>query len=218
MIQVVDVVKRYDRESTALDGLSLEVRRGEFVALAGPSGSGKSTLLHLLASLDAPTSGRIVVDGRDLASRYGVTRYRRLEVGLVFQLHNLLPHLSARQNVEMAMYGTGRRERERRRRADELLGSVGLGPFVESRPPELSGGERQRVAVARALANDPRVILADEPTGSLDPEMADVVVGLLRERCANEGVTVLSVSHDDRLLRAVDRVVYVVAGRAVDAG
>jgi putative ABC transport system ATP-binding protein len=218
MIRVVDVVKRYDRESTALDGLSLEVRRGEFVALAGPSGSGKSTLLHLLASLDAPTSGRIVVDGRDLASRYGVTRYRRLEVGLVFQLHNLLPHLSARQNVEMAMYGTGRRERERRRRADELLESVGLGAFVESRPPELSGGERQRVAVARALANDPRVILADEPTGSLDPEMADVVVGLLRERCANEGVTVLSVSHDDRLLRAVDRVVYVVAGRAVDAG
>jgi putative ABC transport system ATP-binding protein len=213
MVEVVDVVKQYDRDSTALDRISLEVQRGEFVALAGPSGSGKSTLLHLIASLDRPTAGRIVVDGRDLASRYGVNRYRRLEVGLVFQLHNLLPHLNARQNVEMAMYGTVRRESERRDRADALLDAVGLGHFAKSRPPELSGGERQRVAVARALANDPKVVLADEPTGSLDPDMADVVVALLRKRCAEDGVTVLAVSHDDRMLRAVDRVVRVVAGR-----
>lgn len=213
MVEVVDVVKQYDRDSTALDRISLEVQRGEFVALAGPSGSGKSTLLHLIASLDRPTAGRIVVDGRDLASRYGVNRYRRLEVGLVFQLHNLLPHLNARQNVQMAMYGTRRRESERRDRADALLDAVGLGHFAKSRPPELSGGERQRVAVARALANDPKVVLADEPTGSLDPDMADVVVALLRKRCAEDGVTVLAVSHDDRMLRAVDRVLRVVAGR-----
>ncbi|MFN8037267.1 MAG: ABC transporter ATP-binding protein [Acidimicrobiia bacterium] len=215
MIVVDDVVKHYGRESTALDGISFEVGMGEFVGVSGPSGSGKSTLLHLLAALDAPSSGRIVVEGRDLSTRRGIDKYRRLEVGLVFQLHNLLPHLSARQNVEMAMFGTGRHERERRRAADELLGAVGMADLVSSRPPELSGGERQRVALARALANDPRVVLADEPTGSLDPAMTEVVVELLRRRCETDGVTVLAVTHDERVLRAVDRVIHVVAGRVV---
>src|SRR5208283_2233603 len=161
-----------------LNGLDLEIARGEMVAVVGPSGCGKSTLLHLLAALDTPTKGTIRVDGYDVVRLHHASRFRREEVGLVFQLHNLLPRLSVRENVEIAMSGSRRPHRQRAAYADELLGDVDLGGLGDRVPTQLSGGERQRVAIARALANDPPVLLADEPTGSLDSGSVDVVMAL----------------------------------------
>ncbi len=212
-ISLHDVHKRYRGEpDEALCGVDLEVAPGELVALVGPSGSGKSTLLHLLAALDRPDHGTIVIDGFDVARRIGAGRYRRGTVGLVFQLHNLLPNLSAAANLEVVMFGTHRRRQERRARARELLDAVGLAGKYKDVPTRLSGGERQRVAVARAFANEPQVLLADEPTGSLDDASTATVVALLRDHVAAGG-TLLAVTHDSRLLAAADRVVTLTAGR-----
>ena len=211
-LELVDVVKSYGGgRGVVLDHASLTVAPGEFVALVGPSGGGKSTTLHLIAALDRPTSGTIRVHGRDLAHAHRIDRYRRQEIGLVFQLHNLLPHLDAQQNVEIVMFGTGLRRRARRERATALLDRVGLGAQAHVRPPELSGGERQRIAVARAFANRPTLVLADEPTGSLDEESGAAVITLLRS-CCDEGGAVLAVSHDPRLTTAADRVVRLAHG------
>ncbi|HEY1737605.1 MAG TPA: ABC transporter ATP-binding protein, partial [Acidimicrobiia bacterium] len=179
----------------------------------GPSGSGKSTTIHLVAALDRHNSGRIVVHGRDIAKHHHhIDRYRREGVGVIFQLHNLLPHLSVLQNVEIVMLGTKRHRQARVERAHELLESVGLAEQAGAYPPELSGGERQRVAVARAFANDPPLVLADEPTNSLDDDTAAAVIELLRDRCRSGG-TVLAVSHDQRLTRAADRVLRLADGQ-----
>ena len=168
-----DVRKTYDGgRVVALDRATFTVAPGEIVALMGPSGSGKSTLLHLLAGLEQPDGGSLCVEGVDLGHLRHPDRYRRFTVGLVFQLHNLLPHLSVRRNVEVAMMSTHRRDAAAR--AGELLREFGLDGYTERRPPELSGGQRQRVAIARALANEPRVLLADEPTGSLDERVSVV--------------------------------------------
>ena len=214
-IVVTDLVKVFDDDARALDDVSLIVDRGELVVIAGPSGSGKSTLLHLIGALDEPTSGSIVVHGRTLRRRH-LDAYRRDEVGLVFQMHNLLPHLSAAQNVEIAMLGTHTPRAERERRALALLDEVGLARFGAVTPPKLSGGERQRVAVARALANRPALLLADEPTGSLDSDATHAVVELLRRRRDDHGVTVVVVSHDPIVISAADRVVWLVDGRIPD--
>ncbi|MGN6606746.1 MAG: ABC transporter ATP-binding protein [Jatrophihabitans sp.] len=212
--------KEFDHGTVAaLRGVELEVARGEWVALTGPSGCGKSTLLHLLAALDRPTGGTIEVLGRDLAALPDAAAYRRSTVGLVFQLHNLLPQLSAQQNVEIAMFG-GRHDRtERRRRARDLLHAVDLDGREQRRPPRLSGGERQRVAIARALANDPPIVLADEPTGSLD---SDAVRGVLRLfadlRTHRPDVTVLMVTHDPSVAARADRIVTLRDGAVERAG
>ncbi|HEY7049497.1 MAG TPA: ATP-binding cassette domain-containing protein, partial [Jatrophihabitantaceae bacterium] len=168
-VVVRDVHKDFDHGLVrALDGIDLAVRRGEWVAVTGPSGCGKSTLLHLLAALDKPTSGTVEVLGQDLSALHSPAEFRRTQVGLVFQLHNLLPQLTATQNVEIAMFGHIRRHQERRERARRLLADVDL-VGREARPPtRLSGGERQRVAIARALAADPQVVLCDEITSALD--------------------------------------------------
>jgi putative ABC transport system ATP-binding protein len=200
-----------------LDGVDLEVVPGELVCVSGPSGSGKSTLLHLLAALERPDTGRMRVAGHDPCARRSATRYRRSTVGIVFQLHNLIPNLTARENVEIAMFGTGLHRRARRARADELLEAVGLASVADQRPPTLSGGERQRVAIARALANDPDVLLADEPTGSLDDESASIVIALLRGLVAR-GKTVLAVTHDSRLSSRADRVLRLSGGRIQGVG
>jgi putative ABC transport system ATP-binding protein len=214
-IVVDDVVKSYPgNRGRVLDHLSFAVDDGEFVVLEGPSGSGKSTTLHLIAALDGPTSGTIRVHGRDVARRHRLDRFRREEVGVIFQLHNLLPHLDALQNVEIVMLGGKLHRSQRRDRAHELLESVGLGTQISVYPPELSGGERQRIAVARALANEPAVVLADEPTGSLDDDTARLVIGLLRDHCTRGGA-VLAVSHDPRRTSAADRVLHLVEGRIV---
>jgi putative ABC transport system ATP-binding protein len=216
-IEAIDVVKTFDRGVLRpLDGASLTVAKGEWVALTGPSGCGKSTLLHLIAALDVPTSGRILVNGRDLSRIRDLDGYRRREVGLVFQLHNLLPMLSAIQNVEVAMLGTGRSPGEQRDRAMELLRAVGLEKRAKTRPPALSGGERQRLATARALANKPSILLADEPTGSLDSQASKGVLGLLGAIRAETGLTILMVTHDPAVAAAADRIIYMRDGRVVE--
>ncbi len=214
LIVTRDLVKRYDHGLvTALDGLNLGIDAEEFVAITGPSGCGKSTLLHLLAGLDSPDSGSVVVDGHDLGGLRHLDRYRREEIGLVFQLHNLLPHLTAQQNVEVAMMGTRRETRQQRARALELLADTGLADKAGRKPPELSGGERQRVAIARALANDPRVLLADEPTGSLDTRSVDHVLALLRRLRETRDITIVLVTHDKSVAAAADRLVRLRDGR-----
>ena len=199
----------------ALDGLSLRVERGESVAVTGPSGCGKSTMLHLIAALDRPTSGVIRVASADLGRERDLPGYRRDHIGLVFQLHNLLPQLSAIQNIEVAMFGTGLTRRQRRDRARTLLADVGLAD-MEGRPPtKLSGGERQRVAIARALANEPGLLLADEPTGSLDERSVQLVLGMFaRLRAERPGMTMIIVTHDLRVADTADRIIWLRDGRA----
>jgi len=215
-IQLVDVTKTFDRGLVrALNGVTLSVPSGEWAALAGPSGCGKSTLLHLVAALDRPTTGRILVHGRDLAHVKNLDHYRRFEVGLVFQLHNLLPNLTAIQNVEIAMFGNGLGHHEQRERARELLADVALGHREHLRPPELSGGERQRLAIARALANHPSIILADEPTGSLDSSSAESILKLFRRIRQERHVTILLVTHDAHVAGAADRIVHMHDGKII---
>ena len=216
-IEAVDVRKTFDRGMVkALDGLNLTVAAGEYVALTGPSGCGKSTFLHLLAALDRPDSGTLRVDGLDLATLDDPNRYRRERVGLVFQLHNLLPHLSALDNVEIAMLGTKKTTQQQRSRAYELLEAVDLAGFEHRRPPELSGGERQRVALARALANHPRLLLADEPTGSLDTHAVHRVLELLARLHEREQLTIVVVTHDPTVAAAADRLIQLEDGRVAE--
>jgi len=213
IIEVSGVVKRYGH-TAAVAHADLTVDRGEFVVLVGPSGSGKSTLLSLLAALERPDEGTITVAGHRLDRRHRrhLDRFRRLDVGLVFQLHNLVPRLTARENVEAAMFSTHHGHRARAERADELLAALDLTHQADATPPTMSGGERQRVAIARALANHPTVLLADEPTGSLDDEAADRVLDLFDELRA-DGATIVAVSHDARLNARATRTVRIAAGR-----
>ena len=215
-ISVSGVEKSFDDgRIRALRGMDLAVADGELVALTGPSGCGKSTLLHLIAALDVPDAGSIVVAGHELSTRRDLNHYRAQHVGLVFQLHNLLPNLSAVENVQVPMFEGGRSVRERRERADELLALVGLEARHGNHPAELSGGERQRVAIARALANDPPILLADEPTGSLDSRAGAQVLELLEELRRSRGLTLLLVTHDERIAGRADRVVRMLDGRNV---
>lgn len=214
IIETVGLCKSYDRGRVqALQGVDLRIAAGEFIALSGPSGCGKSTLLHLLAALDKPTSGTVLVQGRDLATRHDRNRYRRLDVGIVFQLHNLIPRLSARENVEMAMFGTHHGPRARRERADELLLALDLASVAHRTPPRLSGGERQRVAIARALANGPAILLADEPTGNLDPQSIDGVLAVFESARESRAMTVVMVTHDPAVAARADRIVHMHDGR-----
>jgi ABC-type lipoprotein export system ATPase subunit len=199
----------------ALTGMDLEVARGEFVAIVGPSGCGKSTLLHLLAALDRADAGAIRVDDHDLESERSLDHYRARHVGLVFQLHNLLPSLTAAENVQVPMFELGTSARERRARAAGLLALVGLADRAGNRPPQLSGGERQRVAIARALANEPPILLADEPTGSLDSRAGARILDLIAQIRRERGVTVVLVTHDAAVAARADRIVTMLDGRAV---
>jgi putative ABC transport system ATP-binding protein len=218
-IDVQDVVKTYEEGRIhALNGATLQIREGEFVAITGPSGCGKSTLLHLIAALDRPDSGRIFVNGVDIAHMGDLSRYRARGVGLVFQLHNLLPTLSASANVQLPMYEAELSFWERRAQAQRLLEAVGLGDRANTPPTKLSGGERQRVAIARALANDPPILLADEPTGNLDSKSGELVLELLRRIQRERGVTLVLVSHDLQIASAAERIVRMLDGRVVDAG
>jgi putative ABC transport system ATP-binding protein len=174
-------------------------------------------MLHLIAALDRPTSGSIRVGGTDLARESDLPGYRRRHIGLVFQLHNLLPQLSAIQNVEVAMFGTGLTGRQRRDRARDLLADVALDGMAARPPTKLSGGERQRVAIARALANEPELLLADEPTGSLDERSVELVLGMFaRLRAERPGMTMIIVTHDLRVAGTADRIIWLRDGRADD--
>ena len=203
-------------ERRALDGATLIVRRGEFVAVTGASGSGKSTLLHILAGVDAPTSGRVVVDGMDLSTlgSDALALYRRHTVGLVYQFHNLVPFLSARDNIELPVRFDGSRPDSAT--ISELLDLLDITDCEKSMPSELSGGQQQRVAIARALVSHPAVVLADEPTGSLDRANGEKVVGLLSKVREHFDTTIVLVTHDESVAASADRIVRISDGRVVD--
>jgi putative ABC transport system ATP-binding protein len=207
------------REVRAVDALDLMIDPGEFLVVAGPSGSGKTTLLQLLGALDRPTSGEILFEGRDLAQLPDaeLTLLRLETIGFVFQQFNLIPTLTARQNVEVALAPKRLPGKEREERVHELLEAVGLGPRGDHLPSQLSGGEQQRVSIARALANRPRVLLADEPTGNLDSATGAEIVGLLRAISDQRGHAVVLITHDASIASRADRVVRMQDGRLLEA-
>ena len=217
IVETRDLVKVYGdgAEVRALDGVDMRVERGEFVTVMGPSGSGKSTLLNMIGALDRPTSGQVLVNGQNLAQVRDLDTFRAHTVGFVFQLHNLIPTLNARENVEVPIVGRSVGRGARRRRSRELLDLVGLGDRMRHLPNQLSGGERQRVAIARALANEPALILADEPTGNLDSQSGAEVIALMRRLNRELGTTFVIVTHDLAVARQTDRVLVMQDGRIV---
>lgn len=227
LLHLKGITKEYRLGKTtvrALRGLDLDIEAGEIVAIMGPSGSGKSTLMHVLGALDVPTSGQALIDGQDLQAlkERQLVALRGRRVGFVFQTFNLIHTLSAQRNVELPMIFQGISRRERARRARDLLIRVGLSERVHHKPSELSGGERQRVAVARALANEPEIILADEPTGNLDTESGRSILELLRNLSVEDGKTVILVTHDPEAAAIADRTIRlrdgVVASKAPHVG
>jgi putative ABC transport system ATP-binding protein len=221
VLEAVELVKDYDTRSVhtrALDGVSLSVEEGEFSVLAGPSGSGKTTLLNLLGTLDAPTSGRVFIDGTDVSTLTEGERsqLRLLKLGFVFQAFNLIPVLTAAENVEFVLLLQGVGGGERRKRAVSLLGEFGLAELANKRPPEMSGWQQQRVAVARAIAANPRIVLADEPTANLDSKPAENLLDLMLEMNQQRGVTFLFSTHDPRVMRRARRILHLFDGRIVE--
>jgi len=198
----------------ALNGVNLKVEAGEFMSVMGPSGSGKTTLLNLIGALDRPTEGKVIIHGTDISklSDDELAELRNREIGFVFQFFNLIPRMTALKNVEFPMAFAGVPSDERRRRARELLEKVGLGDRLNHRPAELSGGQQQRVAVARALANDPSVVLCDEITGNLDTKAGDEIMRLLQKLNREQKKTFILVTHDPMVARFADRIVHMQDG------
>ena len=215
-VRLTDVRKTYflGEPVHALDGVSLSIPRGSYVAVMGPSGSGKSTLLNLIGCLDTPTEGTVYVNGENVTEmdERERTTIRGEQVGFVFQTFNLMSRLTAAENVAMPLVFQGRSRSERRERARELLEDVGLGDRTDHQPNELSGGQRQRVAIARALANDPAIILADEPTGNLDSETGQQIMGLF-QALHDQGNTILMVTHERPIAEHAQRVIHVLDGQ-----
>lgn len=219
IIEIKDLKKRYDEgKITALSGLNLKIKKGEFVSIMGPSGSGKSTLLNMIGALDTADSGRIRVAGIDLTIKKDLSQFRSQEIGFVFQMHNLIPNLNVLENVEIPMFENNLNSKQMQERALELLKAVGLEDKIRQTPNKLSGGERQRVAIARALVNHPSIILADEPTGSLDSKTGDIILKLLRDLHEQENVTLVMVTHEPYVAKMADRIVYVRDGKVSDEG
>ncbi len=197
----------------ALRGVNLNVEKEDFLAILGPSGSGKSTLLNMIGALDKPTEGKVFIEGVDVSTlNDNQLADLRRSIGFVFQFFNLIPRLSARGNVELIMYITGLDKNERRKRAEELLETVGLTERVNHKPAELSGGERQRVAIARALANNPKFLLMDEPTGNIDSETAKEIIELVKRLNEEKGVTIIIVTHDQQIASQTKRTVQMIDG------
>jgi len=211
MIKINNLSKTFksgDHEVKAVNQISFEIPDGIFCAIVGKSGSGKSTLLSLLGALDRPSSGSIEVDGKNIEklSDMRLIKYRRDSIGFVFQNYNLIPNLSATENVMLPMEFKGISVQERRTRAEKLLGQVGIsGIKLERRPGKLSGGEQQRVSIARALANNPKFILADEPTGNLDSNTGKVIIELLKKLAKTANTTVIAVTHDDSISKSAEK-------------
>jgi len=200
----------------ALRGVNLKVEEGEFISILGPSGSGKSTLLNLLGALDKPTDGKVLIDDVDVSTlNDNELAGLRRKIGFVFQFFNLIPRFTALENVELSMAIGGLGRKERRRRAAELLGIVGLADRMNHKPTELSGGEQQRVAIARALANNPRFLLMDEPTGNIDSKNAYEIIQLIKRLNREKGVTIIMVTHDQQLAAEADRTAYMLDGLIV---
>jgi putative ABC transport system ATP-binding protein len=220
ILQTSGLSKQYPMGEVTVDalrGVDFIVQEGEFVAVMGPSGSGKSTLLHLLGGLDTPTDGEVTLGGLRLAHLHDdeVTIVRRRKIGFIFQFFNLLPTLTAVENVALPLLIDGKRIAEHQKRVDELLALVGLAGRKQHRPEQLSGGEQQRVAIARAFVHSPQIVLADEPTGNLDSKAGKTVLGLLRRVCKELHTTVVMVTHDPKAASYADRVVFLRDGRIV---
>lgn len=214
IITVKNLIKTYDQGGiVALDGIDLEIKRGEFVSLMGPSGSGKSTLLNILGALDQADEGSINVAGFDLTANRDFSSFRSQEIGFIFQLHNLIPNLTVSENVQIPMLQTEASDEEMVQRAAHLLKSVNLQNRLDQIPTKLSGGERQRVAIARALVNHPSIILADEPTGALDSKTGDIILKLLKEIHRKENVTLILVTHEEYVAQMADRTITLFDGR-----
>lgn len=217
IIEIKNLKKSYeDGHIKALNGIDLTIKEGEFVSIIGPSGSGKSTLLNMLGALDLPDSGSINVAGYDLLSNTKLNEFRGDKLGFIFQLHNLIPNISVVENVEIPMFTKDWSSKQMRERALNLLDIVGLKDKAKQMPNKLSGGERQRVAIARALANEPSIILADEPTGSLDSKTSNKILKQLTKLHKEENVTLIVVTHDMNVAKLADRVIEVLDGKIID--
>lgn len=217
LIDLEDVGKTYEMGDTtveALRGSNVGIKEGEFVAVMGPSGSGKSTLMNMIGALDTPTSGEVNIDGQHISklAEDELALLRSKKIGFIFQQFNLIPSMNATENVALPMLFRGKSKKERTERAEKLLERVGLGDRLKHMPSELSGGQRQRVSIARSLANDPDIILADEPTGNLDTETGENIMDLLTE-LNEEGKTIIMVTHDENDAEYADRIISIVDGK-----
>ena len=222
-IQTIDLQKEFVRDSfhvVALRGANLTIDQGEFVALMGPSGSGKSTLLYLIAAIDRPTSGRVVVQGEEIGklSDQQIARWRNEHIGFVFQTFNLIPVLTARENVELPLLLTHLSKKERHEHAEVALRLVGLDDRMDHYPRQLSGGQEQRVAIARAIVTDPAIVLADEPTGDLDAQSAQEILTILAKLNREHGKTIVLVTHDPHAARHAARIRYLEKGELLPEG
>ncbi len=221
IIEINDLVKIYDDKKavpvTAVNGINLSFKEGEFAAIVGPSGSGKTTLLNMLGGLDEPTSGKINIGGIEMGQLKSKEKiaFRMNHIGFVFQAYNLIPVLTAKENVEFIMHLQGKSKKERDERAGELLNAVGLGDRMNSRPGKLSGGQQQRVAVARALASKPKFILADEPTANLDSKSTETLLDIMEKLNKEENITFIFSTHDARVVKKARRVITVEDGQII---
>lgn len=218
ILQTVQLSKQYKMGEVTVNALyqvDIRIDKGQFVAIMGPSGSGKSTLLHLMGGLDTPTSGEVILGGRSLSSLsdYELTRIRRLKVGFIFQFYNLIPTLSASENIALPMLIDGKPLRHYRKRLEELQEMVGLTDRAKHKPDQLSGGQQQRVAIARAFINQPEIVLADEPTGNLDTRSGTVILDILQRACIDLGATIVMVTHDPRAASYAQKVIFLQDGR-----
>ncbi len=221
MIKLENINKEYrmgEEIVHAVSSVSLEIKEGEFVALVGPSGSGKSTMMHIIGGLDTPTSGRVIVDGQDLssASDKELSRYRNEKIGFVFQAFNLHPTYTATENVALPLIFSGIGQSNRMKMAAEALDIVGLAERASHRPNQLSGGERQRVSIARALVTQPKILLADEPTGNLDSKNGKHVMALLSQLNKEKGITLIIVTHDMEIAKEAGRIIKMRDGKIVE--
>jgi len=205
------------QEVKAVDSISLKIKEGEFVVIMGPSGSGKTTLLNLLGGLDKPSQGKILVDGEDIAKldQKSISLYRRETIGFVFQSFNLLTLHTALENVCLPMVWAREKSQTRKEQGKKLLESVGLGQRIRFKPPQLSGGEKQRVSIARALANSPKIILADEPTGNLDSKTGSGIIKLMKQINKELGVTIIVITHDADIAKVANRIIKLKDGKIV---
>jgi putative ABC transport system ATP-binding protein len=217
-VRVRNVIKNYELGSVtvkALRGINMEVRRGEYISIVGPSGSGKSTLFNMIGGLDKPTEGRVYIDEVDIAQldAYELAWLRCRKIGYIFQTFNLIPVMTALENVTLPMIFAGMTADDSMQKGIELLSMVGLGERIQHKPIELSGGQQQRVAVARALANNPAIVLADEPTGNLDTKTGLEIIDLLKSLNEDQEVTIITATHDTKMLDVSDRIMHMIDGR-----
>jgi putative ABC transport system ATP-binding protein len=223
VVETEDLARHYQMGGTlvkALDGVNIKIQRGEYVSVVGPSGSGKTTLFNMVGGIDRPTNGKVYVNEVDIAKldAYELAWLRCRQIGYIFQTFNLIPVLTALENVALPMIFAGMEREERRKRAAELLSLVGLGDRLDHKPTELSAGQQQRVAIARALANDPAIVLADEPTGNLDLDTGREIIDLLRELNDERGVTIIAATHDLKMITRSTRIFWMRDGKVEKTG